>query len=292
MEPDVAEGHRQPDGLGMVSRSLLGVLARLLSGLEVNPRRSGYRSNQPPSESTRRGSGGVEMGVWLLVIGARKGSLGEAIAQHVDEHPFSTVMTAGISGEQVDLDLGMPESRMAGILADLDPQHIVCTAGVNLMAGVQDIGYMGRFSNSLLNNVQHPMKLLSVWLIVHPPSDTYRSALNHFVAISSNSAHIARRNSGPYCASKAALSMAIRCAGRELADSQFVTYAYEPGLLDGTPMTSETRMAFPQGALHRMPGYAPRAGLSARSLARMVVGNLNAGKELNGCTLRVDAGEQ
>jgi NAD(P)-dependent dehydrogenase (short-subunit alcohol dehydrogenase family) len=234
------------------------------------------------------------MGSWLLVIGARKGSLGEAIADYVRDQQFlGPVVTAGISGEDELLDLSHPMAKTEDFICGVDPKHIVCTVGVNLPARITDTDYLHRLGQSMLINVQWPMRLLESWIRVNDPSTTYqKGGFNHFVAISSNSAHIARSSSGPYCASKAALSMAIRCAARELAESQFCAYAYEPGMLDGTPMTENTRLAFPRGPLHRMPGYAPRAGLSTRTLARLVVGNLNTGKELNGCTLRMDAGEQ
>lgn len=115
----------------------------------------------------------------------------------------------------------------------------------------------------------------------------------HFVAISSNSAHIARSPSIGYCASKAALSMGIRAiARREARGGGGIFYAWEFGLLAGTQMTADTAERVPAGVpLSRMPGLPH--GLPVDQAAQHVVNSLRCGwRELNGCTLRVDAGEQ
>ena len=117
----------------------------------------------------------------------------------------------------------------------------------------------------------------------------------HFVAISSNSAHIARSGSAPYCASKAALSMAIRAEARDLARSYdlhtVIAYTYEPGWLEGTAMSNDVASRYPGMQPHRMLGLD--AGLPPSRLAGMIAYNLrHCGRELNGCVLRVDAGEQ
>lgn len=56
------------------------------------------------------------------------------------------------------------------------------------------------------------------------------------VAVSSDAAVRPMRTSIAYCASKAALDMAVRCAARELAPRVRVN-AVAPGMIDGTEMT-------------------------------------------------------
>lgn len=229
----------------------------------------------------------------VLVIGARMGSLGMHIADYAAELGMQ-VVTAGISGENYYYHV--VDSTAQDFLHMLQPDHIVYTAGIN------EPGW--DYDRHFAVNCTGAMKLLGAWRTVQSelaqvvPVDPRR--FNHYVAISSNSAHIARTNSGPYCASKAALSMAIRVAARELAreNSQTIAYGYEPGLLAGTPMTTRTaaRLGGPEDpfgpVLHRMPGVDGR-GLDPVYLAGMVVRNLfSAGRQLNGCLLRIDAGEQ
>ena len=56
------------------------------------------------------------------------------------------------------------------------------------------------------------------------------------VVVSSDAAEIPMRGSVAYCASKAALNMAVRTMARELAPLHRIN-AVAPGMVDGTPMT-------------------------------------------------------
>jgi NAD(P)-dependent dehydrogenase (short-subunit alcohol dehydrogenase family) len=71
--------------------------------------------------------------------------------------------------------------------------------------------------------------------------DQLRSEQGHqptsIVAVTSDAARIAMRGSIAYCASKAALSHAIRCAARELAPTWRVN-GVAPGIIADTPMTA------------------------------------------------------
>lgn len=248
----------------------------------------------------------MSSGPRLLVIGAREGSLGEAVARHAEgEWEACEVITAGISGEEkyfCDLTVGVQVKHM---LHELCPDYIVCTVGENSPASVRDGFLAAKLMASYQVNVLGPMLLLHHFLASPYNRDTvYRKK---FVAISSNSARIARSGSVPYCASKAALSMALRVAARDVA-TQIVEAAqlppliwgYEPGLLHGTPMTEETMKVFGNptgdpsfgGALHRMKGVGP-TGLHPSDLAARIVMDLTySGPGLHGCLFPYDAGEQ
>lgn len=111
-----------------------------------------------------------------------------------------------------------------------------------------------------------------------------------FSAVSSNSAHIARRSSLAYCASKSALSMGLRVMARELAGSPFLVFGYEPGLVRGTRMSQETEATFGPAAT-RMPGAS--AGLHVADVADQIVALVcTASLASNGILYRMDAGEQ
>jgi NAD(P)-dependent dehydrogenase (short-subunit alcohol dehydrogenase family) len=234
----------------------------------------------------------------VLVVGARKGSLGKGIAAMldvmynppaVDEEPRWDIVTSGISGDE-NLPLNLVESRLSDLtelLGDVAPEHVVCTAGINHPREAYP-SLPDWYAHHYAVNCVGPMRLLEAWASMLDATKLVGS--RHFVAISSNSAHIARQDSGAYCASKAGLSMALRVRAREMAGEPVVIYGYEPGLLRGTPMTEEIRSRFP-GAFTRMKGLPN--GMLTHQLARMVAQNLvYGGLELNGCLLRVDAGEQ
>lgn len=222
---------------------------------------------------------GGEFGVDLLVIGARPGSLGDWITKESNR----SVTTAGIDSEEFILDVTRP-GDIKSVLRGTRPKSIVVTAGVNRGSEIGERGYLTDMVASLNVNCTGVMNVLNEWL-------NWREGrvLGSFVAVSSNSAHIARRNSAAYCASKAALSMAIRCAGRELAGSPLV-YGYELGLLAGTPMTKSTEARFGP-AQSRMVGA--ESGLLPQEAAAVIVRNLERPfMGFNGTLLRLDAGEQ
>jgi len=228
----------------------------------------------------------------VLIVGARAGSLGEAVRDEVLRVGMEPVC-AGVSGEPVYLDL-TDSDPMDSVLLPVLPRFIVSTAGVNIPQGDWVGSTASWWAAHFDGNVTGNLRLLAA----------YRALLRrerggwgetqgyaHFVAISSNSAHIPRTGSAAYCASKAALSMAVRCEARESlrAREGLLAYVYEPGLLAGTPMTADAAAAF-SGPLTRMQGEAAR-GLSVRGLAELIVANLSRGVALSGSRIPYDADE-
>jgi NAD(P)-dependent dehydrogenase (short-subunit alcohol dehydrogenase family) len=228
----------------------------------------------------------------VLVVGADNDSLGAAIVQELVEceWEFGDVATAGISGERIKLDL-LRTTTIGEVVNGYMPDIIVCTAGINVPAGVSDRFLAASLTTSFNTNVLGPMELLRHF-VSSPTRPERGDAVKKFVAISSNSARIPRRGSVGYCASKAALSMALRVAARELApEGKVMAWGYEPGLLDGTPMTRQTGKNFSGGPLHRMPGVPPE-GLPPQDLARRIVQDLATFSYAhNGLMIPFDAGE-
>lgn len=229
----------------------------------------------------------------LVVVGAKPGSLGAAVAEVAREERFGwEVVTVGVSrAEQFSLDLvHSTDSEIEHWLAHVAPDHIVCTAGINHPRNAygSTAHWLAEHFNA---NVIGPMRLLDAFLRLQPGD----VPLRHYVAISSNSATIPRTDSEAYCASKAALSMGLRVAARNVASvaiQETVVYGYEPGLLAGTPMTVATAQRWPNTPLTRMRGAMVEHGLSAYGLAAHIVRNIAfGGPELNGVLLRLDAGE-
>src|SRR5688500_8412398 len=175
----------------------------------------------------------------MLVIGAAPNSLGLAwAALPSTQYDYASVTTAGISGEPIKLDV-THSLRIKEVLDQCRPDVVVCTVGVNVPAEVQDAYLPTRMMDSFVTNVTGPTDVLRHCLLSQV-RDERRGAVKKSSAISSNSARIPRTRSLPYCASTAALSMALRVAARELAGEGVAVWGYEPGLLAGTPMTQET----------------------------------------------------
>jgi NAD(P)-dependent dehydrogenase (short-subunit alcohol dehydrogenase family) len=226
----------------------------------------------------------------VLVVGSRPGSLGSAV-RDILQNKGLRVVTAGVSGEMFHLDV-TDDHRAKQILLDVRPAQVVCTVGINESFSLRADGLWEGMHKHIAVNYIGVIALLQHWVSMLAHTEVgLMPGPKQFVAISSNSAQIARRQSIPYCASKAALSMALRCAARELAGEGMLVYGYEPGLLAGTPMTAGSADAFP-GPLHRMPGVKPE-GLSTMDFANTIVANLtHPNLALHGTMLRLDAGEQ
>jgi NAD(P)-dependent dehydrogenase (short-subunit alcohol dehydrogenase family) len=233
----------------------------------------------------------------VLVVGARPQSLGYHVAIAAQKAGYG-VETAGIAGEDWTLDITKP-SMVHGFLTrpDFGPwDHVVCTAGINKEGTIKGRGWLHTMQTQMEVNFFGHMILLSEWARYwrNPDRKILDDALSlpkHFASISSNSAQVARSRSGGYCASKAALSMGIRCAAREHAEWPFAIYAYEPGWMDGTPMSGEIteRLRVHKSAPHRIPGGN---AVDPEELAQTIVHNLSQGYWLNGTTIRLDGGEQ
>lgn len=229
----------------------------------------------------------------LLVVGARAGSLGAAIAEEWATYG-QPVVTAGISGEE-DRHLDLVRNSitaMSGLIREVQPVHVVCTVGINEpQEGVDPLHW---YRKHLEVNAIGPLRLLDAFAEWAQGQLSETSGPRHYVAISSNSAFLPRTASAAYCASKAALSQGIRVEGREACggDRGWVAYGYEPGLLAGTPMTADSEARF-SGALHRMRGERVARGIAPEALAEVVVSNLRGlgGPMLNGTLVRFDGGE-
>lgn len=230
----------------------------------------------------------------LLVVGAQKNSLGLAIADEaLKNYEFSRIFTAGITDEALRCDIRNVNS-IKEMLAEAMPTYLVCTVGVNQPHQLRYAGMGVTMNEAFSANVIGPMEMLHRFITspTRHPQENDGKYRRRFVAISSNSARIPRTGSAPYCASKAALSMALRVAARELAPDPWapLVWGYEPGLLADTPMTQASAKAI-DGPLHRMKGVSER-GLPKEELAERIMADVMYGSPgLNGCMFPFDAGE-
>lgn len=222
----------------------------------------------------------------VLVVGARHNSLGDAIVKEL--HAKGVVAyRAGIATETLHLDITDTYS-IQRVLREVHPTHVVCTVGRNEGMPVYHDDFLYAAAEAMDVNYLAPMRLLNLF------EDELSGLPGTFVAISSNSAHIARSSSAAYCASKAALSMGLRCAARDLtrAEKPLRVWGYEPGALLGTPMTQEVRRGLGKEVpMSRM--LTSPAGLDVGTVAAVVARDLLvAGDVLHGCLVRLDNGEQ
>jgi NAD(P)-dependent dehydrogenase (short-subunit alcohol dehydrogenase family) len=171
----------------------------------------------------------------LLIIGGQTG-IGEAAAKHINNIYPEVEQYVPLRGE---LDVTEREDIIFAIGNRGPFTHILYSAGVNRLKWMDgqalDVTLESAFavncSGFIMTLGEHRRK----W-----PNAGFSA-----VAISSDAAHIPMRGSIAYCASKAALDMAVKVAARELAPFCRVN-AIAPGMVEGTPMTRYIDRTIPE----------------------------------------------
>jgi len=225
----------------------------------------------------------------LLVLGG-DGGVGRAVvtACNADGWNGLSADVRPSSPDTFNLDV-TNAAQVAKFFREQDPfDSVVYAAGRNGEAGISNINFTRTAKDIMDVNYHGVVAALQAWArtTVKNPGLSPK----HFVVVSSNSAHVARSRSSAYCASKAAVSMLVRCVARELAFNTFTIWAVEPGFIEDTPMSTELIRRLEGVPAHRIPGERT---LTAASLAAYIMKGINGDFTwLNGTTLRIDGGEQ
>jgi len=109
-------------------------------------------------------------------------------------------------------------------------RYIVYSAGANQLAWINAANVTDIAENLYDVNCAGFIRVISEHVRQYP-----EDAISA-VAVSSDAAEIPMRGSVAYCASKAALNMAVKVMARELAPLHRIN-AVAPGMVEGTPMT-------------------------------------------------------
>lgn len=164
----------------------------------------------------------------FLVLGGTSG-IGEAIVRRLKlDHGDSQVHAYG--KEHFDI---RDSEALDRITSRVVPTHVVYSVGVHKMDWLDDIEP---------TDFQHLMGV-NVYGFINTLRSLRRPGLIQagpisMVAITSDAAWRPMRTSLTYCASKAALEMAVKVASRELAPHQWRVNAVAPGKVEDTPMTT------------------------------------------------------
>jgi NAD(P)-dependent dehydrogenase (short-subunit alcohol dehydrogenase family) len=161
--------------------------------------------------------------VKIWVIGGTSG-IGAAVCDFIGKQDGHQVVATGL-----DEDV-----RLYGNLENFWSRHlgydaVVYSAGVNSLMPIASLDSVD-VDRIFDTNVFGFFNLLQV-----VANDEFERC-HSVVAVSSDAAARPMRTSMAYCASKAALDMAVRCAARELAPNVRVN-AVSPGMTEGTRMT-------------------------------------------------------
>jgi len=118
-------------------------------------------------------------------------------------------------------------------IAKVNPTFVVYSAGVTALDWLDNVAYMD-FKRLMDINTYGFINVMQGLL---DADATHPTVSRSVVAITSDAAWRPMRTSLAYCASKAALEMAVRVAARELAPIGWKVNAVAPGKVADTPMT-------------------------------------------------------
>jgi NAD(P)-dependent dehydrogenase (short-subunit alcohol dehydrogenase family) len=162
----------------------------------------------------------------LWVLGGHTG-IGAATRERLwsaEPSIFEEVKVYGY--EDFDIRLRTPLRRA---LEEGRPTDVVFSVGTNRLDWIADVG-LSDFSRVMETNVYGFLNLVKLL------DETGADPVN-IVAVTSDAAWRPMRTSAIYCASKAALEMAVRVASREYAPRGWRINAVAPGKVEDTPMT-------------------------------------------------------
>lgn len=160
-----------------------------------------------------------------MILGASPGSIGAIVRERLKYTlQFEEVTSYGLE----DFDV-MQRIVFRSVIKEDRPTDVVYCVGVNKLDWIKDINPLD-FSEVLGANVYGFLNMIRLL-------DEAEIGPVNVVAITSDAAWRPMRTSALYCASKAALEMAVRVASREYAPKGWRVNAVAPGKVEDTNMT-------------------------------------------------------
>lgn len=161
----------------------------------------------------------------LVLGGATEDSIGHGIVMRLNELGHKTEAP---DADVLDVTTVGGYNALMELLEFFRPDSVVYSVGVNEL---EWSAYLERESFDRIMGA-------NVWGFINVMKALQATGLPYSVlALTSDAAYRAMRTSIAYCASKAALDMAIRVASRELAGEGWRVNGLAPGKVDGTGMT-------------------------------------------------------
>lgn len=160
----------------------------------------------------------------LLVLGGLTGIGNATYNRLMGTSKF--IQGAALGVESLDVTQIDP---MIEMVQQYQPTDIVYSVGVNVLDWMRDVSKLA-FTHLMETNVWGFFNLIQAL-------DRYGPHPSNIVVVTSDAAWRPMRTSAVYCASKAALEMAVRVASREYAPAGWRINAVAPGKVEDTPMT-------------------------------------------------------
>lgn len=223
------------------------------------------------------------------VIGGTSG-IGDAIADLLGDYDDRNVYSSGADDADVR-SMRHLEQMYVDITNDNgELSEIVYCAGINKLDKIQDMDY-GDVKNIFDINVLGFMRVMTMMARREAPGC-------RVAVVSSDAAHRPMRTSMAYCASKAALNMAVRCAARELGPAGYRINGIGPGMTAPTGMSEYIDATVPdlrgwttqEMLSYEMQQAVVKRRASPMEVAQMVRQVLESPDYLNGAIIDMNGG--
>jgi NAD(P)-dependent dehydrogenase (short-subunit alcohol dehydrogenase family) len=171
----------------------------------------------------------------LMILGGTSG-IGREFFEYtmIESFQFAEVNIYG----REDFDI-RDEAALREAIAAATPTDVVYSVGINELDWIKDLHQL-TFRSLMEVNVWGFLSTIQQLQAVRT------GVPMNVVAVTSDAAWRPMRTSAAYCASKAALEMAVRVASRELAGMGWRVNAVAPGKVEGTPMTRYVDQRVPE----------------------------------------------
>lgn len=232
----------------------------------------------------------MKQNVW--VIGGTSG-IGQAIAEWRDRNHDVTIVT--------DKNVDVRDRKALDNFWDRQEKYYDPVDGVVFCAGVNYLEWLGEMREAGMADIQRVMDTNVVGFINVMDMLSSRVTSGEFmdvVAIGSDAAWRPMRTSIGYCASKAALHMAVQCAAREVGPRGWRVNCVAPGMTADTGMTKYVDLRVPalrnwtiEGTMeYEMQQSVLKRRVSPWEIAQVVWDVLDGPAMLNGAIIPVNGG--
>jgi NAD(P)-dependent dehydrogenase (short-subunit alcohol dehydrogenase family) len=223
------------------------------------------------------------------VIGDSSG-IGKATAGLLKDTGFDLISTPEMDVRE-PLQVGQACDRVLEGLGDDERLCVVYSAGVNELEWIKDL------SEHAIGNIMN-VNVLGFMRVMQGLASHIELQHVRVVAVTSDAGTRPLRTSMAYCASKAALDMAVRVAAREMAERNWRVNAIAPGMVADTGMTHYIDKTVPiirqWSALQTLEYELAQAVVKRRAapieVAHVILQLLDGPDYLNGAILPLNGG--
>lgn len=226
------------------------------------------------------------------VLGASPNGIGRAVVEMLNRIGMDVYAT-----NLEDLDV-RTHYKLQGFLADTDPDYVVYCVGMNKLDWIKDWN-SADFRDIMDVNVGGFINVIADLAALDSVARRQDRKPRSIVAVTSDAAFRPMRTSINYCASKAALDMAVKVAAREMAEHGWRVNGVAPGKVAGTAMTQYVDATVPElrgwtaeaaAAYERASSATQRAATTEEVASVICDVLLNESRNFTGAIIPVNGG--